>query len=146
MNKKSIQNQKHITMEEFLRNYCEITNEYVIDMLKDLSHHELKEVCNAVYKISLTRLPFEKVFQEDVNRGEVLLVVDSFSNSAPYKNPQAGLQDIINNPTSSTTNIEKEEIYEDTIDLIEDNLTLENVDISSIGSFDVPKVKTKGGK
>lgn len=142
MNKKQVKRQKHITMEEFLRNYCQIENDTVINLLKNLSHHELKIVCMEIYKIPLTRLPFDKVYQEDVDRGDILFVSDSNACSAPYKNPQAKLQEILTQPTKPTNDFEMKQIYEETIDLIEDNLTIEEMNISSVGSFDIPQQKT----
>ena len=141
MDLKTLKKQRHVTIEDFLRNYCQIENEYVISMLKDLSHHELKAVCQEVYKIPLSRISFDAVCQSDINSGNVLLVVDSSSNSAPYKNPQAQFQSIIDNPTPATGDFETEQYYEESVDLIEDNLTIEDVKIKSIGSFNIPKKK-----
>lgn len=87
MNKKQIKSQQSISMGKFLRLYCQIDNEVVINMLSSLSHKELKKVCNDAYNIELQTLAFEDVEQEDVSIGEIIFVSDNSGNLAPYKNP-----------------------------------------------------------
>lgn len=87
MNKKQIKSQPSISMGKFLRLYCQIDNDVVINMLSSLSHKEVKKVCKDAYNIELQTLPFEDVEQEDVGIGEVIFVSDSCGNPAPYKNP-----------------------------------------------------------
>ena len=146
MNKKLVKQQQSISMEKFLRNYCHLENDYLIDMLSALSHKELKEMCREIYKLKLMTLPFEEVSTEDINSGEVLFVSDAFYNPAPYKNPlKENVREIFSQPVNKerTKDLENEEKYEDIIDAIEDNFGNENVDISSIGSFNLPKVRRK---
>ena len=143
MNKKKIKEQHSISMEKFLRDYCNLENDYLIDMLSGLSHKELKDVCRDIYKLKLMTLPFESVSVEEVNSGEVLFVNDVFYNMAPYRNPEKEKMDDIALKQSKEEDRERIELYEDIIDTIEDNFTIEDVDISSIGSFDVPKERKK---
>ena len=96
MNRREIQRQQYISMKKFLRDYCHLENEYLIEMLSNLSHKELKEVCNELYKLELMTLPFDVVSVDEVKRGEVLFVNDVFYNPAPYKNPnKTDLEDFL---------------------------------------------------
>ncbi len=145
MNRKQIQRQNHISMEKFLKTYCHIENENLIDMLSNLSHHELKEVLKELYKIKLSTLPFDLVSPEKINTGEVLMVTDIAGNSAPYINPtrineRQTFADIIDSQEGSKTRDDGME-YEEIVDAIEEYLTDENTDISSLAPFDIPKTK-----
>jgi len=83
----------------------------------------------------LWTLPFETITQEDINTGEIILVGDRFNNIAPYHNPNKVLDDLFEfNPRLSFT-IDQSLDYDDYLDIIEDNLTIEDVDVSKIGSF-----------
>lgn len=147
MNKKMVKKQHSISMEKFLRDYCHLENDYLIEMLSGLSHKELKDVCRDIYKLRLMTLPFEKVSVEEVNCGEVVFVNDAFYNPAPYKNPRTkNIDDMVMlTKDNSSDDYSDAELYEDIVDAIENNMTIEDADISSVGSFNLPKVKTKGG-
>ena len=88
MNKKELKIQPHISMEKFLRQYLNIQNETVIETLKELSHQDFKELYEYMYSLKLKCLPFEIVSKEDIQMGDVLLVVDRYNNPAPYINPK----------------------------------------------------------
>jgi len=147
MNKKQIKNQNSISMETFLRSYLEINNEQVIYVLSRLVHKEFKTVCREIYKLYVTSIPFDAVEIEDLYIGSVLLVSDVHGNIAPYKNPnQKSLKDVHEELDSYTAQpntyydeLDKIECYEDIIDALEENLTNESVNISSVGSFNIPK-------
>ena len=87
MNKKDLKNESCITVEKLLRNYYLVDNEIVIDLLSSLSHKELKMV-GKDYGIKLVSVPFDSLERAALMDGEILLVVDTFNNLAPYKNPQ----------------------------------------------------------
>jgi hypothetical protein len=128
-----IEAQKSITMKNFLKNYCNIENNEIIDKLSSLSHKDLKIVASVIYNINLVSLPFDIVNKENINRGNIILVRDTNHNLAPYKNPLQNVEYF------SPKKIETQEMdYEEIIDLIEENLTIEDVDISSVGSFNIP--------
>lgn len=141
MNKKEIKKQNHISMEIFLRNYCGIQNEELINTLSVLSHKDLKEVCRQVYGIELYSIAFENVNKENLNCGDILLVYDVYHASAPYINPlKKKEQEIACKPLVRQTinnTLDSEEI----IDIIEENMTIPDVDISTIGSFTLTKKK-----
>lgn len=147
MNKKMVKKQHSISMEKFLRDYCHLENDYLIEMLSGLSHKELKDVCRDIYKLRLMTLPFEEVSVEEVKCGDVLFVNDVFYNPAPYKNPRNKNMDDMVLPIKSNSNDDHsdEELYEDIVDAIENNMTIEDVNVSSVGSFNLPKQKTIGG-
>ncbi|MCI9084610.1 MAG: hypothetical protein HFH46_03255 [Bacilli bacterium] len=139
MNKKVIKKQNHITMELFLRNYCGVQNEALVSQLSELSHRDLKEVCRQIYGIDLLSVSFESLSKEDLNCGNILLVYDAYHASAPYINPlKKKEQEIVNKPVSRVIQddtLDSDEI----IDIIEENMTIPDVDISSIGSFTLTK-------
>lgn len=87
MDKKTIKKQHHIPMEKFLRDYVGIENEMILDILVNLNHRELKEMCEILCTVNLTCISFEDVTKEDLNRGEIILVTDKDCNPAPYTNP-----------------------------------------------------------
>lgn len=87
MDKKTIKKQHYITMEKFLRDYVGIQSEKALDVLINLNHRELKEMCEILCTINLKCIPFEDVTTEDLKRGEVILVADKNHNPAPYTNP-----------------------------------------------------------
>lgn len=132
-------------MEKFLRTYCHIESETLIDMLSSLSHRELKDVLRELYKIKLSTLPFELVSPEALNNGEILMVDDAIGNPAPYRNParideKQFFEDIIAHQ-KPTINRENEEDYENIVDTIEEYLTIENIDITCLAPFNIPKTK-----
>lgn len=144
MNKKAIKGQHSISIEKFLRLYCQIDNESIIETLSLLSHKELKKICREVYGINLYTLPFETVEQEDISIGDVILVNDRYGNLAPYKNPYKSLDELLPTP-SYTLTVDHSLDYDEILDIIENNLTIEDVDISKIGSFSLPsKIYKKG--
>ena len=87
MNKKELKKQEYVSMEKFLKNYVGIENEKVLNWLSDLTHREIKEICDDIYSLDLTRISFDSVTKEDLERGEVILVMDKENNPAPYTNP-----------------------------------------------------------
>ncbi len=87
MNKKELKKQEHVSMEKFLKNYVGIENEKVLNWLTELTHKEIKEICDDIYSLDLTRISFESVTKESLERGEVILVLDKDNNPAPYTNP-----------------------------------------------------------
>ena len=87
MNKKELKKQEHVSMERFLKNYVGIENEKVLNWLTELTHKEIKEICDDIYSLDLTRISFESVTKESLERGEVILVLDKDNNPAPYTNP-----------------------------------------------------------
>ena len=95
MNKKQLKKQENISMEKFLKNYVGIQNEAILNDLMSLTHREIKEVCDAIYLLDLTRISFENVTKEDIERGNILLVVDKDKNLAPYENPKLDEFEII---------------------------------------------------
>ena len=158
MNKKALKKENNITMERFLRSYLKIDNEYIIDSLSRLTHRELKTVCREIYKLYIISIPFEEVELEDLYEGSIILVSDIHGNIAPYKNPnQKSIKDIheeIDNyhvpknyyfqkRQQMQEETRKLEDYEETIDLIEENLTIEDVNISNIGPFTIVKRKRR---
>lgn len=151
MNKKELEKQNKITIEAFLRNYIEIDNENIIDTLSSLTHKEFKKVCKEIHNLHITSIPFEAVELEDLCMGNIILVYDTCGNIAPYKNPnQKGIieihEEIRDYPTpklSYLDALEEVEFYEAIIDTIEDNLTDETSDISSLGSFKIPVKERK---
>lgn len=139
MNKKLVKKQNHISMEKFLRDYCHLESELLIERLSRLSHREVKEVCKKAYQINLLTLPFEAVGVDDVKCGNVVFVSDAYYNSAPYENPnKINVREIISqNPPFQPLSYEMD--YAETVDFIENSLV--SPKIKSIGSF-----KTKGRK
>ena len=95
MNKKDIKKQEHVSMGKFLKDYVGIENENVLNWLSGLTHREIKEICDEIYLLDLTRISFESVTKEEVERGEILLVIDKDNNPAPYTNPIQDEFDII---------------------------------------------------
>lgn len=139
MNKKLIKKQNHISMELFLRNYCNFQNEELINQLSELSHKEIKEVCRQVYGIELLSVSFESISKEDLNCGNILLVYDAYHASAPYINPlKKKEQEIVYEPVSRVR-LDETLDAEEIIDIIEENWTIPDVDISTIGSFTLTK-------
>lgn len=127
MNKKIIRNQSHISMDKFLRDYCYIGNEYLIEVISSLSHREMKRVCMEAYDIKLVTLPFELVTSEDVKRGDVVLVIDTFNNCAPYKNPKKiDLLEIMSENSRLKQNSYKMN-FDEMIDSVESSLVNEKV-------------------
>ncbi len=141
MNKKEVNKAKKITMEKFLREYCGFDNEIVIEALTMLSHKELKEVCKKVYEFRLCSLPFECVTENELGSGEILFVSDAFNNPAPYKNPVKKHEQDVLRTRSATTQIDDQCLsYEEIIDALDEFWDIEDVDVSSIGSFDIKDV------
>ena len=88
MDKKQLKAQNSITIRQFLTDYCDITNENWLEFLENLSHSDLKKECGINLDLHLKSVPFEVVKQGDINVGDIILVRDGYSNTAPYKNPQ----------------------------------------------------------
>ncbi len=132
-----------ISMEKFLREHCNLNNEDVIRALAMLSHQELKIVCQKLYNVRLITVPFEVASENNhQGNGDFITVRDVFNNEAPYVNPSKKrelevLSETLNN------DYDEAELYEEIVDLIENNLTIEETDISSVGTFNLPKVKQK---
>ncbi len=147
MDKKTLNKQNKIKMETFLRNCLKVDNEYVVDLLSRLTHKEFKTVCREIYNLYVSSIPFEAVELENLYDGSIVLVCDTHGNVAPYKNPNQKNIDDIHEEISSYSvpkisyrdALDEVEYYEYIIDMIEENLTLESVDISSVGSFDIPE-------
>ena len=136
-----------ISMEKFLREHCGLDNENIIFTLAQLSHQEFKEVCQKLYNVKMITVPFEVAFdREHFNNGDFITVRDVIGNEAPYVNPCKKRENKILDTPSKSTDINDLEYYDNIIDMIEDNMTVEDADISSVGSFDLPKVKKIGGK
>lgn len=136
MNKR-MEKQYRLPMPKFLRDYCHIKDEDLICKLGKLSHRQLKEVCKNAYQIRLSTLPFEAVNEIDLCCGNIILVTDAYKHVAPYKNPEIiNVDEIISQNPNPSFEIQEME-YDDIIDLIEDNLTVEDVKIKSIGSFKI---------
>ena len=95
MNKKELKMEQHISMKKFLRCYVGVENGLVLNWLAGLTHRELKEVCDELMMLDLTRISFEEVTKENVQKGDVLLVLDSDNNPAPYNNPKQNTFDDI---------------------------------------------------
>lgn len=133
MNKKSLKKQSHISMDKFLRNYCYISNEYLIDKLSSLPHKELKRVCREVYNLRLTTLPFELVSSEEVKCGDVVFVEDAFNNYAPYQNPSKidAYEIMSENPKPKPISYEMN--FDEMIDSVENSLV--RTKVKRIGSF-----------
>ena len=126
MNKKEIQKQQYISMKKFLRDYCHLENEHLIEMLSSLSHKELKEVCNELYKLELMTLPFNIVSTEEVKRGDVLFVNDAFYNPAPYKNPRKKeLEDLLFDDLELFEDEEEKELFSS--DIISQNVKVKKI-------------------
>ncbi len=146
MDKKILNKQSKIKMGTFLRSCLKVDNEYVIDVLSRLTHKEFKTVCHEIYDLYVSSIPFDAVELEDLYDGSIVLVCDVHGNVAPYKNPsQKNINDIHTEISSYTVPkfsyhdaLDEVEYYEDIIDMIEENLTIESIDISSVGSFDIP--------
>jgi len=135
MNRKIIKTKNSISIEKFLKFYYHLDNEVIIEILSALSHKELKKVCREIYDMDLWTLPFDTITEEEIGMGEIILVADRFNNIAPYRNPNHTLHDLFEyNPKSSFT-VDQSFDYDDYLDIIEDNLTVEDVDVSKIGSF-----------
>ena len=160
MNKKELEKQRKITMEQFLRSFLEVENDTVIDTLSRLEHKEFKKICRSIYRLNVSCLPFEAVKKEDLYEGRVILVYDVHHNFAPYRNPNQKSVDRIHEELAAynmngrlLSQAEEEHIrynellskyeelydlYEELIDALEEHFTLESFDISSIGPFDIP--------
>ena len=137
MNKKLVKKQDHISMKKFLTNYCHLESELLIDRLSELSHREVKQVCRNAYNLNLSTIPFEAVDKNDICCGNIILVADAYNRLAPYRNPEIiNVDEIISQNPKPSFEIQKMG-YDDIIDLIEDNLTIEDVKIKSIGSFKI---------
>ena len=141
MDKKTLKKQKHITMETFLRYYCNVEDEAIIESLSGLSHKELKAVCKHIYGIDLLSVPFEIVTKLDLNSGNILLVHDNYNNPAPYINPSKKREQTIINEQVRRVMPDDSLDLEEIIDIIEENWTIPDVDISTIGSFTLTKKK-----
>lgn len=87
MDRKKIKRQPHCLMETFLRSYVGIEDELMIEKLADLSHKQFKDIYDEIGTVKLRRLPFEDITSDDVQMGDVLLVLDKDNNPAPYVNP-----------------------------------------------------------
>ena len=137
-----------ISMEKFLTEYCGIENEEIVSVLTTLSHQELKDVCEKVYKVRLITVPFEVANENEyINNGDFLSVLDAFNHEAPYVNPSKKREaSLLENCPLISSCIDNTLTYDEIVDILEDNLTLCDMDISGIGSFDLPKVKKIGGK
>lgn len=138
MNKKQIKKQDHVSMEKFLRNYVGIKNEKVLEWLINLTHREIKEICDEVYLLDLTRISFESVTKEDLKTGEVILVLDKDSNPAPYVNPSQNeldviMDDIIESKCQELYNIENHmQTFDDYTDDLDEIALDENVDCQKL--------------
>lgn len=136
-----------ISMEKFLREHCGLDNEDIIFALTKLSHQEFKEVCQRLYNVKMITVPFEVAFaREHFNNGDFITVRDVIGNEAPYVNPCKKRENQILDVASKPVDTSDLEEYEVIIDMIEENMTNEDADISGIGSFDLPKVKKIGGR
>lgn len=90
MNKKQVRKSHKMDMKHFLRNYCYIDNEMLIDELCNLSHKDLKKIA-PLYGIELVRTNFDLVSNEQILNGTIIFVEDIFGNPAPYVNPNRDL-------------------------------------------------------
>ena len=145
MNKKELKKQPHISMEKFLRQHLNIQNERVIDILKELSHQEFKDLYEDLYSLRLKCLPFEVVSKEDVQVGDVLLVLDKYNNPAPYINPvQVTFDEILEIERQKYIQSWSEpETLEEYIDTIDSVVFDENVSDSMIKTYSKARTITR---
>ena len=147
MNKKEIKKQEHVSMERFLRNYVGIKNENVLNWLIGLTHREIKEICDEVYLLDLTRVSFESVTKEGVETGEILLVLDRDFNPAPYLNPSQNVFDnimdeIIEREYSELYNLENHiQTFDDYVDDLDEVALDEGIDNQVIKVLSKTKYK-----
>lgn len=145
MNKKELNTQPHITMEKFLKQYLDIQSERIITFLKELSHQEFRELYEELYSLKLNCLPFEIVSKEDVQIGDVLLVLDRYNNPAPYLNPkQMYIEDIMEIERQRTIQSWAEpETIEEYIDTL-DNIAFDiNIPDSMIKTYSKSRTITR---
>ena len=147
MNKKELKKQEHISMEKFLKNYVGIENEKVLNWLTELTHREIKEICDDIYSLDLTRISFESVTKEELERGEVILVLDKENNPAPYTNPtQNEFEDIIREETEKHfqeiyTSENHLQTFDDYIDDIDEIALDQNIPSQKIKTLSKQKYK-----
>ena len=84
MKNKNMKNLKGITIPEFMRDYCDVTNHEIYD---GLSHFELSELLMTTDGESLKRISTAEISYEDILRGEIIMVSDTNNNTAPYVRP-----------------------------------------------------------
>ncbi len=138
MNRQELRNQEYISTEKFLRDYCGIENQTLIDMLSQLSHRDLKELCDELYKIKLVSVPFSTLTKSELSSGEILLVEDAYHQAAPYKNPSK--EEIILDPLTYEP-IDRTLDLNDYIDYFDTYLTLEEDMVSDNAGFSITKSK-----
>ena len=145
MNKKEIKKQPHISMEKFLRQHLNVQSERVINLLKELSHQEFKDLYEDLYSLRLKCLPFEIVSKEDVQMGDVLLVLDKYNNTAPYINPmQVTFDEILEIERQKYIQSWAEpETLEDYIDTLDSIVFDETISDSSIKTYSKSRTITR---
>lgn len=139
MDKKRLRKMESISMARFLENYCDVESSELIFKLSLLTHKQLKEIALG-YNVKIKTISFDDVYEDDLNRGDVILVTDVFNHVAPYKNPKK----LINRETMhryTTQLFVNVTPRESLLDELEDNLTNPNYNVRKLG-----QIYFKGGR
>ena len=91
MKKKNTKNLKGITIPEFMRDYLYVSNYEIYD---GLSHFELSDLLMTTDGKSLKRISINEISEEDLLRGEIIMVSDANNNIAPYVRPSLYLDEV----------------------------------------------------